>query len=80
MSFDTIYYPGISVKNANKYNIFKEPYYFNEINKLCNSLQGTGDNYISNYYLNINPVKDNNPYYSRFLKWRKMFSVSASRL
>ncbi len=67
LNFDTVYYPGITLENANKYNIFEFPLYYHAINELLND-----EDFTSNYILNIIPQADDAPYHNSYIKWDRI--------
>lgn len=65
--FDTAYYPGMRIDEANRFNILEEPYLF----KGASALLGEGkDGYLDRYKFYIHPATDDRPYFSHFFKWR----------
>jgi spermidine synthase len=75
-SFDLCYYPGISVDDANRFNVLDEPYFFTG----AMALIGTGrDAFMARYKFDIAPSTDEQPYFFDFLKWRTLPEVVAIR-
>jgi hypothetical protein len=72
-NYDAVYYPGITVADANRYNILPEPSYyalFQEI--LANPAAAYGD-----YRFDIRPPTDNRPFFYHFFKWRQTPEIIA---
>jgi hypothetical protein len=73
LNFDLVYLPDMDRKLANKYNIFKEPYHFNEINRLAEAYaMGAEQHYFRAYLLDVRPQTDRRPFPGRFLKWPRL--------
>jgi hypothetical protein len=74
-SFDTVYFPGISESDINKYNVFSDPIYEEFIAKILMSPQilkspqkEPPSNLFTNYLFDITPPTDNKPFYYKFFK------------
>lgn len=68
-SFDSVYYPGISEAETNRFNIQQQPYLYQAATALL------GDNsraFIDAYKFNIEPATDDKPYLFHFFKWRTL--------
>ena len=64
--FDLAYYPGIDATEVNRFNILREPVFFEATMAL------TGDNkssFFEQYKFNIVPATDDQPYFFNFFKW-----------
>ncbi len=83
LNFDIVYLPGISQKDANRFNIFDAPYHFNEINRLAGAYRsGTERTYFDTYPIDVFPQPDNRPFPYRFLKWSRLkalYKITGSR-
>ena len=66
-SFDTAYYPGMPVEEANQYTLLKQPYFFQAAQSLLATEQGR---FVEDYKFDIRPATDDRPYFFHFLKWR----------
>jgi SAM-dependent methyltransferase len=66
MRFDLVYYPGISAEEANLYNRFPRPIYFDAMQNL---LRG-GESYTSRYPFDLSPATDDRPYFHSFFRWK----------
>jgi len=82
-NFDLVYLDGLSVKMANRFNIFNRPFHFIEINRLAEAYRsGTEKVYFEAYPLDVVPQTDSRPFPGRFLKWPKLkalYKISGSR-
>ena len=75
-SFDIAYIPGISRREANRYNILDQPYLFEGSTAL---LSDESKAYIEDYKFNLQPATDDRPYYFHFFKWRLLPELIALR-
>lgn len=66
--FDLVYVPGITLDEANVYNKFPEPYYYQNINKLFSDK----DRFYGDYLFKVSPVTDEQPFFFQFFKFEKM--------
>ncbi|MGD8765771.1 MAG: hypothetical protein PVG87_25915, partial [Desulfobacteraceae bacterium] len=79
LNFDLVYLPDMNRNLANKYNIFKEPYHFDEINRLAQAYAtGAEQHYFKTYLLDVKPQTDSRPFPGRFLKWPKLKALYKS--
>ena len=67
--FDLVFYPGMTIDEANRYNQLQEAWYYEAAGRL---LGPASANFMDNYKFNIHPATDNRPYFSRFLKWKTL--------
>ena len=68
-AFDIAWLPGITENEVNRYQLLQQPvYYLAAVSLLSASYQA----FIDNYKYNINPVTDDNPYFSNFFKWSSL--------
>jgi spermidine synthase len=74
--FDTVYYPGITGDEANRYNQLQQPWFFDGANQLLSSGRLA---FMDDYKFNIRPATDDQPYFSQFLKWRTLPELIALR-
>lgn len=75
-SFDLCYYRGISIADANRFNVLDEPYFFEG----AMALIGTGrDAFTARYKFDIAPSTDEQPYFFDFLKWGTLPELVAIR-
>jgi predicted membrane-bound spermidine synthase len=66
MRFDLVYYPGIASEEANLYNRFPRPIYFEAVQNLL----GEGENYYSKYPFDLSPATDDRPFFHFFFRWK----------
>ena len=74
--FDTVYYPGMTADEANRYNQLQQPWFFEGANHLLGPASAA---YMDDYKFNIRPATDDRPYFSHFLKWRTLPELLALR-
>ncbi len=75
-SFDTAYYPGITIAETNQYNILAEPYFYQGAQALLGEKAAS---YIDDYKFNLQPSSDNQPYFFHFFKWSVLKEILALR-
>jgi len=64
--FDIAYYPGIDATEVNRFNILREPVFF----EAAIAMTGTGkSSFFEQYKFNITPATDDRPYFFNFFKW-----------
>ena len=68
-SFDLAYYPGITVGDANRFNVLPEPYFFDGTTRLAGAER---DRFIAQYKFDLTPASDGRPYFFDFFKWRSL--------
>jgi hypothetical protein len=68
-SFDLAYYPGITVGDANRFNLLPEPYFFEGTSRLAGAER---DRFIARYKFDLTPASDDRPYFFDFFKWRSL--------
>jgi len=75
-AFDVAWYPGMQATEANRFNIFAEPYFFEAASAL------TGDQaaaFMARYKFDIRPATDDRPYFFHFFKWAVLPEILALR-
>jgi hypothetical protein len=73
LNFDLVFYDGIERGDANRFNVFAEPFHYQEIRILHRALrEGRGGQYFRSYYLDVSPARDDRPFHSRFTRWSKL--------
>ena len=75
-NFDTVYYPGISREDANRYNLMEEPVYYELISELIASPDPT--RFYRNYSYDVSPVTDDRPFFFHFFRWGQVPSILRS--
>jgi len=68
MFFDTVYYPEIKAGQTNRYSIVKDRVYYSNIIKLL----ADPESFRQDYLFNIKATTDNRPYFSYFIKIKKL--------
>jgi hypothetical protein len=72
LNFDPIWLPGLLREEANRFNIFDEPYHFDTIERLAAAYRsGRPDAFFDGYPLDVVPQDDDRPFPGRVLKWPK---------
>jgi SAM-dependent methyltransferase len=66
MRFDLVYYPGISAEEANRYNRFPRPAYFEGVQSLLKE----GEAFYSRYPFDLSPATDDRPFFHSFFRWK----------
>jgi spermidine synthase len=75
-AFDVGYYPGMSVREANRFNRMQAPYLFEG----AMALLGAGrDDFIARYKFYIAPATDDRPHFFHFFKWSALPELLALR-
>jgi hypothetical protein len=67
--FDVAYYPGMSVSEANRYNLLDQPDFFNATMALIGPERRE---FQRRYKFHIAPATDDRPYFAHFFKWRTL--------
>ena len=65
--FDLAYYPGIKSSEVNRFNILRDPVFFEAASKLS---ADDNSSFFEQYKFNITPATDDRPYFFNFFKWR----------
>jgi hypothetical protein len=64
--FDLVYYPGIQEAEANRYNVYPEPLYYQGFQDL---LFGDRARFYAEYSYDVSPTTDDRPFFFHFFKW-----------
>ncbi len=64
--FDLVYYPGIRRDEANRYNAYPAPLYYQGFQDL---LFGDRSRFYAEYSYDVSPTTDNRPFFFHFFKW-----------
>jgi hypothetical protein len=75
-SFDTDYFPGITIAETNYYNVLAEPYFFLGAQAL---LSDEAPTFLQNYKFILQPASDDRPYFFHFFKWGVLKEILALR-
>ena len=68
-SFDTAYYPGMPIEEANRFNRLEQPYLYEGAKAL---LGPDAERYMRDYKFDIAPATDDRPYFFSFSKWSSL--------
>lgn len=68
-NFDIVYYSGILEDEVNIYNILEEPYFYNYFSQIIEGSSNSREAFYDNYYFNIYPATDDNPYFFNFFRF-----------
>jgi hypothetical protein len=71
--FDTVYFPGMSEAQANRYNRFPRPIYFEMVQNLLS--QAGKERFVKEYLFDLRPVTDDNPYFFNFFRLDKIIPL-----
>ncbi len=73
LNFDVVALRGADEKDANRFNVYDEPYHYRRVRQLAAALSaGTGNAFFDEYLLDVAPVSDRRPFPGRFLKWTRV--------
>ena len=67
--FDLIWYPGISLRETNRYHILPQPYYYDACRSILSSER---EKFYDDYLFYVQPARDNSPYFFCFFKWKSL--------
>jgi spermidine synthase len=67
--FDLVYYPGMMQQEANRFNILRQPYFYDGAVMLLGKDPGR---FVAMYKFNIKPSTDDRPYFSNYFKWKTL--------
>ena len=73
MNFDLVYYPGITSDEVNRFNVVDDALYHNGVMRLLKGDKEFTKEFIKHYLFNISPPTDNKPYFSHFIRLKKVF-------
>ncbi len=65
LRFDLVAYPGIREEEANIFNRFPKPIYFNGVERLLHD----GREFIATYPFDLTPPTDNRPFFHDYFRW-----------
>ncbi|RLA94733.1 MAG: hypothetical protein DRG25_01865 [Deltaproteobacteria bacterium] len=71
--FDLVYYPGIILKEANQFNQFPEPIYFQGVQKLINPQ--VRKHFLVSYPFDLDPPSDDKPFFNQFFKISHLYEA-----
>ena len=76
-SFDVAFYAGMPPSEANRFNILDEPSFYEGAVALTSP---ASDHFLRAYKFHITPATDDQPYFSRFFRWRTLPELMRLRL
>lgn len=68
-NFDVAYYPGIQVDEANRFNVFSQPYFYVGTKAIVAG-EREREEFFDHYKFDLRPATDDRPYFFHFFKWR----------
>jgi hypothetical protein len=78
-NFDVVYLKGAGELEANRFNVFDEPFHYRETRRLAAAYgAGAEGAFFSGYLLDVAPVTDMRPFPGRFLKWTRVADLYAA--
>lgn len=73
LRFDLVYYPGMKRAEANIFNRFSRPLYYDLIEMIIDKEER--DRFYRNYLFAVNPVRDENPFFYHSFKLNKLRQI-----
>jgi hypothetical protein len=74
--FDTAYFPDIRPQETNRYNVLREPIFFETATALAGE---EGERLIRDYKFNLTPATDERPYFFHFFRWKSLAELLSLR-
>ena len=71
--FDTVYFPGISAADLNRYNVLPDEVYYDAFTNILSAQER--QTFLEDYTYDISPVTDDRPFFFHFFKWSQVPSV-----
>ena len=71
--FDTVYFPGMTRKAANRFNRFSRPIYFEMVRGLLSESERT--RFVTDYVFDVSPATDDNPFFFNFFRLGKILPL-----
>jgi hypothetical protein len=71
-AFDIAFGPNISRDQVNRYNVLKQPFFYQAAQALTG---GQTKPFMQRYKFNITPATDNRPYFHHFFKWSSFWEI-----
>jgi hypothetical protein len=75
-SFDLAWYPDMQANEANRYNQFEAPYFYDGARTLLGKQR---DRFLRDYKFDLEPATDDRPFHSHFVKWSSMSELIGLR-
>jgi hypothetical protein len=76
LSFDLVWYPGMSRSEANLYNQLPGPWFHDAVQQLLGPERAA---FIAGYDFDIRPATDARPYFANFFRWRTLSEALSAR-
>ncbi|MEA3469384.1 MAG: spermidine synthase-like protein [Thermodesulfobacteriota bacterium] len=70
LQFDLVLLPGMKVQERSRYHTPADPVFFDNLDGLFSA--GSRRELIRSYDFNLDPVSDNRPFFSQFLRWQSI--------
>jgi len=84
LNFDLVFLHDMTTNEANRFNVFDEPFHFIKIRNLAAGYgSGTQDVFFNRYLLDVKPLEDDRPFFGRYLKWTRikdLYQITGKRL
>ncbi len=74
--FDLVYYPGMTLAEANQYNLLPQPYFAHAAQAL---LSDQAEQFLADYKFDLSAATDDRPYFHHFLKWTSLCELLSLR-
>jgi hypothetical protein len=71
LRFDLVYYPGMPEEEANIYNRFHAPLYFQGIQRVLRE----GESFYSVYPFDLTPATDDRPFFHHYFRWGNLCTI-----
>ena len=71
-AFDVAWYPGMNAAQANRYNLLREPYFYQAAQAL---LGPDRQSFLDSYKFNVTPATDDQPFFHNFFKWSTLVEI-----
>jgi hypothetical protein len=75
MMFDPVILSQLSIEERNRYNQMQDDRFFDYVHEIMSSENET---FYEDYDFNVKPATDNRPYFSQYIKWNKIKSLTQS--
>ncbi len=70
LNFDLVYYAGITGPEANRFNVYDEPYLYRAVKETIEALEeGRELKFFRGHFLDVSPSTDDRPFPNRFIRW-----------
>jgi hypothetical protein len=73
MGFDTVYFPGITADDLNRYNILPGEYYYEAFTNIMSDSEREA--FLADYPYDISPTTDDRPFFFHFFKWGQVSEI-----